>query len=173
MKKRYATSASIAAILMLFIQSSQAQYVWLNEKGAKQYSDQPPPKTVPRDRIIKAPGSQTRMIEAAATTESASNTNSTKSEIDKLQKPATLASKNEDFNKRKIAKEEAEKKAEAEKQANQDKEKNCARARAYQQSIEGGMVIATRDQNGERVILDETQRARELADAKKITSECK
>lgn len=173
MKKQHVTKVSIFAICMLFMQSTYAQYVWLNEKGSKQYSDQPPPKNVPRDKIIKAPGSQTRVIETASSTESAANQNAAKSEIDKLQKPATLASKNEDFNKRKIAKEDAEKKAEADKKEAQDKEKNCARARAYQQSIEAGMVISSRDQNGERVILDEGQRARELADAKKVTSECK
>ena len=71
------------------------------------------------------------------------------------------------------AREEAEKKTESDKQAAADKEKNFARAKSYQQTIESGMLITSRDQNGERVILDENQRAKELVDVKKVTSDCK
>lgn len=150
---------------------AQAQYVWLNEKGVKQFSDLPPPKNIPKDRIIKGPGARARTVEESSNTQ-ATGTEQNKSEIDKLQKPNSLAAKNEEFNKRKTAREEAEKKAEADKQAKQEKDKNCSRAKAYRQTIESGMPISTRDQNGERMILDEGQRARELADAKKILSEC-
>ena len=37
-----------------------AQYVWLNDKGVKQYSDMPPPAAVPNQRILKSPGPATR-----------------------------------------------------------------------------------------------------------------
>lgn len=173
MQKRYAISIISLAFSLPVMQNCYAQYVWLNEKGAKQFSDVPPPKNVPKDRILKAPGGAARVVEANTGEAESAKNSAQKSEIDKLQKPQTPANKNEDFNKRKIAREEAEKKAESEKQAAADKEKNCARAKSYQQTIESGMIITSRDQNGERVILDENQRAKELADVKKVTSDCK
>jgi hypothetical protein len=32
-----------------------AQYIWLDEKGGKLYSDTPPPPSVPKNRILKEP----------------------------------------------------------------------------------------------------------------------
>lgn len=169
------TKTAVFGLLLLangiWIANASAQYVWVNEKGVKQFSDLPPPKNVPKDKILKAPGVRARAAEETGNTQA--NGEQGKSEIDKLQKPNSLAAKNEEFNKRKTAREEAEKKAESDLQAKQDKDKNCGRAKAYQQSIESGAPIASRDQNGERIILDESQRARELADAKKILNDCK
>lgn len=174
MQKKYVLFLVVLSMSYAVTQNCVAQYVWLNEKGGKQYSDMPPPKNTPKERILKAPGGVNRIIVESNNTDSDNTKNSApKSEIEKLQKPQTAINKNEDFNKRKIAKEEAEKKAETERQAAADKEKNCARAKSYQQTIESGMIITSRDQNGERIILDETQRAKELADVKKVTGDCK
>ncbi len=173
MQKRYAISIISLVISLPFVQNCYAQYVWLNEKGAKQFTDVPPPKNVPKERILKAPRGVAQNTDITHNEGENARNGTPKTEIEKLQKPQTAANKNEDFNKRKIAREEAEKKAESEKQAAADKEKNCARAKSYQQTIESGMLITSRDQNGERVILDENQRAKELADVKKVTSDCK
>lgn len=173
MQKRYAISIISLVISLPFVQNCYAQYVWLNEKGAKQFTDVPPPKNVPKERILKAPRGVAHNTDTTQNEAENAKNGALKSEIEKLQKPQTAANKNEDFNKRKIAREEAEKKTESDKQAAADKEKNCARAKSYQQTIESGMLITSRDQNGERVILDENQRAKELADVKKVTSDCK
>lgn len=170
MQTKFKLALTFMAASALFTLNSQAQYVWVNEKGMKQFSDVPPPKGTPKERILKAPGVRQNVEEKGTATE---KNEVSKSEIEKLQKPETLASKNEDFNKRRIAREESEKKAAQEQQLNQDKQKNCGKAKAYQQSLESGMPILTRNQNGERIILDETQRNQELAEAKKILNECK
>jgi hypothetical protein len=154
---------------LLLSQSVMAQYIWLNEKGVKQYSDTPPPKSVPRDKIIKTPFGTARAASAAPV----ENTSTTSASNPKLEKPVTIASKNEDFNKRKLAKEEAEKKIADEKQQNADKAKNCERAKSYKQSLDEGMLIMSRDKNGERIPLDEAQRAREMADVKKVLADCR
>lgn len=149
---------------------AQAQYIWLNEKGVKQYSDTPPPRTVPADRILKKPGFKTArpLVQGEAKEES-----QTVNDISKIEKPMTLAKKNEEFMKRKIAKEEAEKKAETE-QFNKDvRAKNCERAKNYKQSLDEGVLIMSRDKNGERTVLDEAQRNKELQEVKRVLDECR
>ena len=157
-----------ALLLTLFCCSlAQAQYVWLDEKGNKQYSDTPPPASVPRNKIIKAPNMSGKPVAATdAAPASASEAAST------LQKPVTTASKNEDYNKRKAEQAEKDKKAEDEKQAAAAKAKNCEKAKSYQQNLESGVRIATTDKNGERVFMDDNQRNQELADVKKAQAGC-
>ena len=163
--RKFLLSSFVVSLLLSNI--AMAQYIWLNDKGVKQYSDTPPPKSVPRDKIIKTPAGAVR---GAA----GQNTNpETKTDSDKLEKPVTLASKNEEFNKRKLAREDAEKKASSEAQQAQEKSKNCERAKTYKQSIEEGMLITTRNKDGERVTLDEAQRAKELTEVKKTLADCK
>jgi ribosomal protein L14E/L6E/L27E len=162
------------ATLILLSSSAFAQYVWLNDKGVKQFSDKPPPASVPRSKIIKAPNFN--HVKPASNTSEDTNLNAGKeklSEIEKLEKPKTIASKNEDFNKRKQEREAAEKKAQEEQQLQAENKKQCERAQSYQRSLEGGVIISSTNKNGERVILDAAQRAKELADTKKTTSECK
>src|SRR5205823_1792862 len=59
----------VAAVLAVsgFSCAAQAQYVWLNERGVKQFSDMPPPASVPENRILKSPGAAPRSESPAAT----------------------------------------------------------------------------------------------------------
>ncbi len=155
-------------VSLLLSPLAMAQYIWLNDKGVKQYSDTPPPKSVPRDKIIKTPSGVVRPTENPSSTSA-----DTKSDPSKLEKPVTLASKNEEFNKRKLAREEAEKKAAAEKQDADAHAKNCERAKAYKQSLDEGSLIMTRNKDGERTVLDETQRAKEAAEVSKALANCR
>jgi hypothetical protein len=157
----------LVAFAALFITvSSHAQYVWLDEKGTKQFSDMPPPISVPKNRILKTP---MRNIEPLAPADASAE----KKPDEKLQKPVNTASKNEDFMKRKAEQEEKNKKADAETQAKADKTKNCERARAYQQSLQSGVRISSTDKNGERTFMNDEQRAKEEADVKRALDECK
>lgn len=168
-KKTFFSTISIG-LTLLCATPAWAQYIWLNDKGVKQYSDQPPPKSVPKNKIVKSPFGSSRPADSASA--EGKNSDANKSEMEKIEKPVTLAKKNEEFNKRKIAKEEADKKAEAEQQNTAVKEKNCERTKSYKQSLDEGVLIMTRNKNGERIPLDEAQRAKEAAEAKKILSEC-
>ncbi|MDP3785636.1 MAG: DUF4124 domain-containing protein [Undibacterium sp.] len=172
MQKKVINLAASFLLIAGFSGSAMAQYVWLNDKGVKQYSDLPPPKSVAKDKIIKTPFSAKKAIVSAENNEDAKSA-AGKSELEKIEKPVTLASKNEDYNKRKIAREESEKKAAEDKQNSADKEKNCERAKSYKQSIDEGLLIMTRDKSGERVPLDAAQRAKELEDVKKSLNNCK
>lgn len=152
---------------VVFCAVAQAQYVWIDEKGNKQFSDMPPPKTVPKDKILKAPGAAPK----TASSEDKASAPAPETPA-KLEKPATLASKNEEFNKRRKEAEEKEKKANEDKQADSEKAKNCDRARNYKQTLESGVRISRTDKSGERSFLDDSQRQQELADVKKALAGC-
>lgn len=173
--KKLAFKYLIATSILLISTYSFAQYVWLNEKGVKQFSDKPPPTSVPKNKIIKAPHfSSANSLNKASNDDAESTEGKSKlSEIEKLEKPKTIANKNEDFNKRKQEREEQEKKAKDEETRLAANKKQCDSAKSYQRSLENGRLISSTDKNGGRVILDEAQRAKELADTKKFTSECK
>lgn len=156
---------SAALLLSLLCNPSFAQWIWIDDKGSKQFSDLPPPASVPKNKILKSPGKITSPPEA--------ETNASASNTDKLQKPVTTASKNEDFLKRRAEQQEKEKKLAAEQQLNAEKAKNCDRARTYKQSLESGIRIANVDKNGERNYLDDAKRAQELADVNKALADCK
>ncbi len=171
MQKKIATLLSSLILTCLAMTTAQAQYVWLNDKGVKQYSDSPPPRHIPADRIVKSPSAKTPANLRATPSPTAETTG--KSELEKIEKPKTLANKIEDFNKRKIAREEAEKKAETEQQNKEFKTKNCERAKNYKQSLDEGGLIMTRTQEGERVPMDEAQRNKDMQETKKILEDCK
>ncbi|MBX9899574.1 MAG: DUF4124 domain-containing protein [Burkholderiaceae bacterium] len=159
----------LTATTTIFVLSTQicfAQWIWLDEKGSKQFSDQPPPASVPKNKILKSPG-------RASLEPSTESKDAAASSPEKLQKPVTTASKNEDFLKRRAEQEEKDKKAAGEQQAKAEKDKACERARTYKQSLESGIRIASVDKNGERNYLDDAKRAQELAEVNKNLADCK
>ena len=92
-------AASMA--LLTLATAAWGQYVWVDDKGTKQFSDMPPPASVPKNRILKQPGksfSQTESEPAPA----AADDNAAKT-------PPTLAEKNAEFNKRRTEQAEKEK----------------------------------------------------------------
>ncbi len=173
MSIRTTSIISIAIFGLLFAASSHAQYVWLDEKGVKQFSDMPPPNSIPKNRILKTPLKSMQEPSKESKDPNQEATNGAVVANEKLQKPVTTASKNEDYMKRKLEQEEKDKKAAAEKQAASDKANNCERARSYQQSLEAGVRITSTDKNGERSFLSDEQRAKELGDLKRSLSDCK
>lgn len=157
----------IYTLLMSFFisASAHAQYVWVDEKGVKQFSDTPPPISVPKSRILKSPNKQ--YTEAAAQEAPA-----TAASPEQARQPVTTASRNADFMKRKAEQAEKEQKASEEKRVAGEKSKNCERARDYQRALDSGVRIANTDSNGERGYLTDEQRAQEAAEAKRALSGC-
>ena len=156
-----------AVVLLAFTTLAQAQYIWINEKGVKEYSDRSPPPSMPLKNILKAPGGVPTAVEAApaATTAAASPA---------AAKPApTLADRNADYNKRLKDQAERDKKASDEASQKAEKAENCSRTLAAKRSLESGERISTVDKNGERRFIDDTERAREGARADKILATCR
>lgn len=151
--------------------SAWAQYVWLNEKGIKQFSDQPPPLNVPKDRILKTPAARTPSpakaadegtVPPAIDTEPVSNSGQ-----------PTLAERNADFNKRKKDQADKEKKDAEESGRQSIRQKNCIAAKENQRALESGVRISQVGQNGEREFMTDEQRSKAAQENKRGLDECK
>lgn len=161
-------SAMLALAFTAVASLAHAQYAWIDEKGIKQFSDMPPPAHIKQDRILKQPGAEPRSMAS----NSKDSVHTPSPQIDKSNVPLTIAEKNAEFNKRKMERVEQERKA-AEKVAfNAAKAKNCERARNYNNSLKSGQRIVTTDSNGERIYLNDEQRAQEMREAQSVLANC-
>jgi hypothetical protein len=159
--------------LLSFASLACAQYVWLDNKGVKQYSDMPPPASVPQKQILKQPGRSYSASQTSSDNNDADSASKSATSPDKSSAPMTTAEKNADFQKRKAKQAEQEAKAAEEAKNAAAKSKNCENARNYYRSLTSGARIATTDANGERVYLGDDQRAKETQDAQNILNDCK
>ncbi|HZW14352.1 MAG TPA: DUF4124 domain-containing protein [Noviherbaspirillum sp.] len=154
-------AATAAALMGLALAGTAfAQYVWVDEKGVKQYSDMPPPASVPANRILKQRGvavSQQPEAETAA---------APKTDLSTAEKEA-------EFRKRRAEQAEKDKKAAEQAKYAADKAKHCERAREYNRALESGQRIARTDKDGERTFLTDEQRAQELRDSRRTLEDCK
>ena len=143
------------AILVYGCSGAQAQHVWLDAKGVKQYSDMPPPAGTPASRVLQSPGVRT----AAPTAD----------------QPAapSVAERNAAFEKRRIEQAERETKEGERVRTAADNARNCEQARTYQRTLASGERIAKLDKNGERAYLSDQERAQEMATAQRMLAQCK
>ena len=51
---------TIGALLMVAAASAAAQFVWIDASGIRQYSDRPPPASIPKNKILKEPSVELR-----------------------------------------------------------------------------------------------------------------
>jgi hypothetical protein len=158
-----------ATALLAFASLAQAQYMWIDEKGLKQFSDRAPPASVPLKNILKAPGG----VPSAANTPAEAPTATAAPAAAKLKEAPTLAERNADYNKRAKETAERDEKAKQEQQAKSDKAENCERARATRQTIDSGVRISHTEKNGERGIMSDEQRAAEAKKVDKVLAGCK
>lgn len=171
LRMKHLVIAATTLCLFSVASAALAQYVWLDETGIKQYSDMPPPVSVPVKRILKMPGSFSVPSYEAGPTPTATNGENAASDVDKA--PPTLAEKNAAFNKRKTDQAEKDKKlADSAKNA-ATKTKACDSARAFQRTLSSGQRIAQADKNGQRAFLDDNQRDQAARDNQQVLDECK
>lgn len=161
---RHLVAAAAAITALTAAGTAFAQYVWVDEKGVKQFSDMPPPVSVPANRILKQPGG----ISSAGldTIGTAPTPAAAKPEL-------TTAEKNAEFRKRKTEQAEKEKKAEEEAKNAAEKSKNCDRTRDYLRALESGERLTRTDRSGDRAFLTDQQREQELKDTRRILQDCK
>jgi len=139
---------------------AHAQYIWLDDKGLKQLSDQPPPPSVPPNRILKQPrqAGVAVLVAPAAPADGAAPA-SAPAAAAPAKAPPTVAERNADFNKRRAAVQAAEQKAGEEAVQRERVAEGCANARNFQRSLDEGMRIGSYDENGQRKILNDAERA--------------
>lgn len=168
----------LAAVITLLCSAglAQAQYMWVDAKGVKQFSDQPPPPSVPVSRILKAPKGQPSVQnsaddEAAAAAAAAASASLTPAAASKG--PANVAEREADYVKRRKEKAEQDRKEHEEKSNRMAQADNCERTRAAKSTLDAGTRISVTDKNGERAVMDDQQRAAEVQRLEKILAGCK
>lgn len=150
--------------------SALAQYVWLDEQGHKQYSDMPPPASVPTSKILKGKGLTPQPVPASTDQPAADETAADKAKP--ANKPATLAEKEADYQKRKLEQEKKDKETADKAKAAAEKQKSCERARAYNKALESGQRINHINAAGERSYISDEERARETEESRRMLEKC-
>jgi Skp family chaperone for outer membrane proteins len=146
-------------LALAFSGAATAQaYKWTDSNGRVQYGDTPPGDATNVTRL------------RGPTSGSASAPEATKDAAGK-DKPLTPE---QAFKKRQQEREEADQKAGQERAQAEQKRANCEQARASLRQLESGQRVSTVNAAGERVFLDDDQRASSLARAQKSVAEwCK
>lgn len=162
-------SALIMGVLSAVSLIAAAQWQWLDKDGRKVYSDRPPPPETPEKSILKQPGGRLAQAQAAA---SAASSPASATVTASAPRPSGKDKELEDKKKQAEQAEVARKKAEEEKYL-KAKAENCARTRQAKASFDSGARIVRMNEKGEREILDETGRAKEMKRIQDILqSEC-
>ncbi|HEY8609485.1 MAG TPA: DUF4124 domain-containing protein [Noviherbaspirillum sp.] len=167
---RTLTLAALA--LLCHAGSAHAQYSWIDDRGVRQFSDRPPPASVPASRILKQPGG-TRTPTPDAAAPDASPASSPAPSAAQEPPQLTLAEKNAEFRKRKAEAAEKEKKAAEETRVAADKRRHCERARDYRRALDSGVRIGATGKDGERTFLSDEQRTAELRENDRMLAECR
>lgn len=157
------TRLVLATALIACTSLAQAQWMWVNEKGVKQFSDQPPPPGTPANRILKSPRGQSAAdLQKELAAPPADSEEAPPADAKAPPPKPTLAERNAEFNKRQ--KESAEKNAKAAEEAQRasEKAKYCAEAKGNIAMLESGMRVSEMGPNGERSFMSDEGRAQRL-----------
>jgi hypothetical protein len=165
MKHPAPTFYALLATLLLGA-SAHAQYAWIDDKGVKQFSDRPPPASVPYQRILKAPGKPDFDPNAPAPDEAAA------APATRPRAAPTLREREADYNKRRADAALADRKAADDAARRADLAAACVATRNNQRMLDQGGRISNIDANGERAIMDDAQRAAASARNKKALANC-
>ncbi len=138
------TKALLFAVGMAFAAVAMAQqYKWVDANGRVQYGDTPPPGV--QATPLKAPSAGASAPAAAPKKDAAKD----------LSPEAA-------FRKRQQERQEAEEKAAKERTDAEAKRVNCEQSQASLRMLQAGQRITTMNAAGERVFIDDAQRAQEI-----------
>lgn len=169
------TRLALATALIACTSLAQAQWMWVNDKGVKQFSDQPPPPGTPANRILKAPrGVAVADLHKDAATTPANGDEAPAGDEKVAPVKPSLAERNADFKKRQ--QETAAKTAKAEEQAKLDAEKKkyCSEAKSNIGMLESGVRVSEMGPNGERNFMSDEARAQKIKEQREsVNSMCK
>jgi hypothetical protein len=162
-----------------------AQYQWRDANGRMVYSDMPPPASVPPSAVLRAPARQTSAGSpgGSGATASASAAPGIRAAAPGIQAGAapgtavapttapSAAQREMDFQKRRLEREQAERKASEAQAAKQRAAAVCSDARTQIRTLESGLRMARVNERGEREVVDEASRAAQLEAARRAVRE--
>lgn len=164
---RLVCAAALLAGLAALAVPAHAQYVWIDAKGVKQFSDRPPESSVPEKNILKAPGK--------VAVQAHEGDDAPKEGDEAAPKPKaapTLAERNADFDKRRAEAAEKDQKTAQEAKRKSDAAANCKANRAAQQALKSGMRMRTVDANGQQTFMSDAERAQQTERANQNLAGC-
>lgn len=139
----------LLCLLLLCFNANAGLYKWVDADGKVHYSDEPPPVNV--------------NAEALSTPKAATNAPSEKSYVER----------EADMKKALKTKEEADKKAAKQQEDAAAKQKYCASLRSHLATLEKASRIATLNEKGESVIMDDAMRQQQIEEAhKQLSTNC-
>lgn len=131
---------------------------WVDAEGKVHYSDQPPPPTAKSQKTLDLKASPALPIAAP----------------DSKGGEKSLAEKDLESRKRRVQAEETAAKQARDQEEAKSKKANCEQARNQLQALQEGQRIAKFNEKGERVFLEDSDRAQAIEAAKKtVDSWCK
>lgn len=158
MKPLHPLHVALIAALLATLPAQAQIYQYKDASGKTVLSDRPPPSgSVP------------------AKTHSAAGVSSGEAQAEKTEAaPKSLSERDLEFKKRQQEQRDAAEKAQKKAAAQSARTEDCERARRQLQLLESGERIATRDAQGERVFIEDDQRAAEIERTRKYIAEvCK
>lgn len=167
-RQRLLAAVALTLAATLAAGDALAQWVWRDRNGQVHASDRPPPRDVPERDIVQRPAAPPTTRAAAAPAPAA----------DGAAAPAagTPARTDPELEARRRATEQQQQArqrqeaAQAEAQAAQQRAENCERARAHLRQLDSGMRIARVNERGERIVIDDAERAAETQRARQVVA---
>jgi hypothetical protein len=159
MRRPILSRLCLAALLACATSAASAQYAWIDANGVKQYSDVPPPPSVPASRVLKSPGSLAAPP-AAAAQEAAPSAG------------PSLAEQEAEFQKRRAAAEEKRRADEQQARLEANKRSVCEAARAQKRALDSGERLWRIDASGQRRYLEDADRAAQLREVQRTLEAC-
>lgn len=156
----------VGTSLLLLAVPAAAQWKWKDARGQVVISDVPPPRDIPESQVLQKPDLVVRRPAAQAPAASAPTAPvvSAKTKVD----PELEARR------KKAEQEQSERVKADEVRLAAQRAENCKRARSHQASLDSGMRLSRVNDKGEREILDDKQRAEEMARTRQvIETECR
>lgn len=149
-----ALTFALACVLPL---SAMAQWQWIDKSGHKVYSDQSPPPDIPARSVLKAPSGRMPAADPAPAATAAPAATTQAANTPKV----TGRDKELEARKKQAEAAEAEKKKMQDVAQAEAKADNCKRAREAKATLDSGIRLSRVNAQGEREILDDSQRSAE------------
>jgi len=160
-----------AALALSLSATAHAQWKWRDQNNRVQYSDVPPPSSVPDKDILQRPPGATKKAAPSFVAPPASGASAA---LPGASGPVKTVEPELEAKRKKAEQEEAAKRKAEEDKAKAARADNCARAKSQLANLESGQRMARVGANGEREVFDDKIRAEETKRTRDImATECK
>lgn len=161
MSKRTTFRLLAGAAMLLLAPLAHAQYVWVDAKGVKQFSDRAPPGSVPLKSILKSPTRLQEPVQAEAAI-------GVTASVAKAAPATSWVDREADYRKRQTEKAKADGKLAQTAANDAQRQAACDSARGAKAQLASGVRL----RNADRSFVGDAQRNEQAALVNDILSEC-